>query len=554
MGRWRGQSAGRGREQRGTVLVPVIHRVLVLILLSFILVRVAAEASGSDGVKLRFLRTDPETGRPIPFISSTDPNADVYCPSFGSGPMFPSIVELPRANDITGSNRRTSSRSIKRVHPDANFYLYYAAHNGNHIAMAWSHSLDGPWVEYNNPKFCEGVPAATDATNNNCKRGVMPLPQPGRWDHVSAPHVSYNPKHNRFVMIYHGKHFGRGGHSSFIASSGDGIDFSGGYIDGSLMDGQGTAMRLLSNGRRRPVILGTNYSRSFDHDADGDGKPEHYFIGKRGKVCKLPHNIYTSGVQTWANNSQSPFQNVAKCDELPENIFHIPKNAPSASGFVYKYMSPLTEFLASKEFANHENNPHRGETVHSFVNMTNKRLAYDSSALHFANHVGIWKPRVNVAGTSIAIGGAPKIGNADLLEVYFYVKSPKLRSGKTLETYQGLYRVIYDLRDYRTEQQKQRGVEPFETWRPLVGPDGKVLFDVVVSPDLGLGAAGDSFAHTFNDGRKYLFFSTGPEGNIYGAEFHRADETSSGLVWSAPCGATVFSVVAVVAVLLLGLY
>ena len=399
--------------------------------------------------------------------------------------------------------------------------------------MAWSSSLSGPWVEYNNPRFCDvphvrGVPAAPNATTNNCKRGVMPLPQPRRrWDHVSAPHVLYNPKHSRFVMFYHGKHFGRGGHSSFIASSGDGIDFSGSYIDGSLMYDQGTAMRQLINGRRRPVILGTNYSRSFDHDADGDGKPEYYVIGKRGKVCRLPHNIYSSGVQTWANNSQLSYRNVAKCDELPENIFHIAKNPQNTSGFAYKYTSPLTEFLASREFANHENNPHRGETVHSFVNMTNKRLAYDSSALHFANHVGIWKPRTNAAGTSI--GGVAEAGNANLLEVYFYVKSPKLRSGKSLEKYQGLYRVIYDLRDYRTEQQKQRGVEPFETWRLLFGPDGRVLFDVIVSPDQGLGAAGDSFVHKFSDGRKYLFFSTGPEGNIYGAEFHRADEASVGI-------------------------
>jgi len=35
---------------------------------------------------------------------------------------------------------------------------------------------------------------------------------------------------------------------------------------------------------------------------------------------------------------------------------------------------------------------------------------------------------------------------------------------------------------------------------------------------MGIGPAGDSFVYKFSNGNKYIFFSTGPEGNIYGAE------------------------------------
>ena len=43
----------------------------------------------------------------------------------------------------------------------------------------------------------------------------------------------------------------------------------------------------------------------------------------------------------------------------------------------------------------------------------------------------------------------------------------------------------------------------------------EVLFEEVLSPtEMGIGPAGDSFVHKFSNGNKYIFFSTGPEGNI----------------------------------------
>ena len=56
----------------------------------------------------------------------------------------------------------------------------------------------------------------------------------------------------------------------------------------------------------------------------------------------------------------------------------------------------------------------------------------------------------------------------------------------------------------------------------------EVLFEEVLSPtEMGIGPAGDSFVHKFSDGNKYIFFSTGPEGNIYGAELRKRERSTT---------------------------
>lgn len=450
--------------------------------------RAEATISNATTCQVRFLKTN-SSGAPVPFISSVNPNADVFA-KFGAGPMFPSIVEVGLS--------AIHNAKLAKADPSANFYLYYAAHRGRCIKMAWSQYLEGPWYDYNNPSFAYGC-------------GVMPLPERRRggrgrrgtfaWDHVSAPHVLFNAKHQRFVMFFHGRHGGRGGHNSFIASSSDGLNFSGIYdiANSSLMQGQGTATWRMDNGRHRPLVIGTNYSRPFSHDADGDGKPEFYVIGKRGRVCRLLHHVWSSGLHHLPDpnpiNSSSMAQ-LTKCDETPENLYEMVDGQENDYEYIYK--SPLTEFLGSKEFENHPNNPHRGCIIHSVSNAMNESFAY-------ANHVGIYKP-----------------SHASELEVFFYIKMPWTGREREASTpkYQGLYRVVYDLNDHRSDIQIRNGVEPFEVWRLKRDPeDGKVIFEIFLSPaEMGIGPAGDSFVHKFSNGKKYIFFSTGPEGSIYGAE------------------------------------
>mmetsp|Transcript_2273 Transcript_2273/g.6624 ORF Transcript_2273/g.6624 Transcript_2273/m.6624 type:complete len:523 (+) Transcript_2273:93-1661(+) len=455
--------------------------------------------------EVRFLKTN-SSGAPVPFISSEDPNADVFI-KFGAGPMFPSVVEIGSSSALQNANQKAD--------PKANFYLYYASHRGKCIKMAWAQFLEGPWRDYNNPTFAYGC-------------GVMPLPERrkrgrGRrgtlgWDHVSAPHVLFNAKHRRFVMFFHGRHGGRGGHSSFIASSHDGIGFSGTFdLDNkTLLQGQGVATRLMDNGKHRPIIMGTNYSRPFSHDADGDGESEFYVMGKRGRVCRLPHYIWKSVLQHMNMTTDPIDKNMAKCDEIPENLYDMVDGQDNAYDYIYK--SPLTEFLASKQFANHPNNPFPGQIIHSVANARNESFVY-------ANHVGLYK--ASHASSDEIIG-------VNEVEVFFYIKSPW--AGREIESqhpkYQGLYRVVYDLNDFRIEEQKRNGIEPFEVWRLKRDlNNGEVIFEEVMSPiDMGIGPAGDSFVHKFSDGKKYIFFSTGPEGNIYGAELRMRERSTTKIV------------------------
>ena len=478
---------------------------LIVVVVTLLLLRMRIASASTSPTPptydVRFLKTN-SSGAPVPFISSDNPDADVFI-KFGAGPMFPSVVEVG------------SSSALRKVDRKANFYLYYAAHRGKCIKMAWAQFLEGPWHDYNNPTFAHGC-------------GVMPLPKRrkrGRgqrqgtfgWDHVSAPHVLYNAKHRRFVMFFHGRHGGRGGHSSFIATSQNGFDFSGTFdlVDSSLLQGQGVATWLM-DGKHRPIIMGTNYSRPFFHDADGDGEAEFYVIGKRGRVCRLPHYVWKSSLQqvdmTTNNNPIDMTQNLAKCDETPENLYEMVDGKENAYDYIYK--SPLTEFLASRQFANHPNNPFPGQIIHSVANAGNESFA-------FANHVGLYKASHE---------SSDEITGVNELEVFFYIKTPWTRRGTEVPhpTYQSLYRVIYQLSDFRTNEQQRNGIEPFEVWHLKQDLSNEVIFEEVLSPtEMGIGPAGDSFVHKFSNGNKYIFFSTGPEGNIYGAELRKRQRSTT---------------------------
>ena len=262
--------------------------------------------------------------------------------------------------------------------------------------------------------------------------------------------------------------------------------------------------------------MGTNYSRPFFHDADGDGEAEFYVMGKRGRVCRLPHYVWKSSLQqvdmTTNNNPIDMTQNLAKCDETPENLYEMVDGKENAYDYIYK--SPLTEFLASRQFANHPNNPFPGQIIHSVANAGNESFA-------FANHVGLYKASHE---------SSDEITGVNELEVFFYIKTPWTRRGTEVPhpTYQSLYRVIYQLSDFRTNEQQRNGIEPFEVWRLKQDLSNEVIFEEVLSPtEMGIGPAGDSFVHKFSNGNKYIFFSTGPEGNIYGAELRKRQRSTT---------------------------
>lgn len=143
----------------------------------------------------------------------------------------------------------------QRVHPSANYYLYFADHSGTYIRMAWSASLEGTWTGY---RMDEG-------TYSSGNRGVLDLGSDGSIDignntvedHIASPQVlierddsdPQNPEF-RFVMYYHGKlnDPNNGPQRTFVATSSDGLNFNQPSDPGSRNGQAGHGTRDFSHG------------------------------------------------------------------------------------------------------------------------------------------------------------------------------------------------------------------------------------------------------------------------------------------------------------------
>jgi len=104
------------------------------------------------------------------------------------------------------------------------YHLYFAHHNGNHIRLAYSDTLQGPW------RIHPG--------------GVLPLGDcPFLRDHLASPDVHVDEQQRRIVMYFHGAESGGRKQTTFAAISGDGLRFT-----------------------PNPWPLGPFYARVFRHD------------------------------------------------------------------------------------------------------------------------------------------------------------------------------------------------------------------------------------------------------------------------------------------------
>jgi hypothetical protein len=118
----------------------------------------------------------------------------------------------------------------KRVHPSANYYLYFGHHHGAYIRMAWAASLTGKWTLYN-----------ADSTVLPSKRGVFGLYDkknenkifPGNdiviSSHIASPIVLIDNKKEQFVLFFHGQtkliSETKNDQRTFVCYSNNGINF-----------------------------------------------------------------------------------------------------------------------------------------------------------------------------------------------------------------------------------------------------------------------------------------------------------------------------------------
>jgi hypothetical protein len=204
----------------------------------------------------------------------------------------PSIIRVP--DWISPSNRPAAT---------ANYYLYFANHEGTYIRMAWAAELEGPWTLFNVGKnntesVGQGVLDLNLGGNNTISIGNGIVIK----SHVASPDVHVDDINQQIVMYFHCRVDVNGtklNQKSLVATSADGLNFNmpveGGQPGHGIM----------------PVILGESYFRVFSY-AGGL-----YALSGGGNVYQAPNATepwsppagFDFRNELWTRfGSQSPFQ------------------------------------------------------------------------------------------------------------------------------------------------------------------------------------------------------------------------------------------------------
>ncbi len=110
-------------------------------------------------------------------------------------------------NNINGPSLIKVPDWIKN--PLGKYYLYFAHHEGDHIRMAYSDSIEGGWKIY--------------------KDGTLKLNESECRDHIASPDVHIDEENKRIIMYYHGKVKTKDAihnQCSFVSFSKNGLDFN----------------------------------------------------------------------------------------------------------------------------------------------------------------------------------------------------------------------------------------------------------------------------------------------------------------------------------------
>lgn len=134
----------------------------------------------------------------------------------------------------------------KRADPKANYYLYFADHNGLYIRMAWAERVEGPYNLYKPGKGVLSLQSDRCIKRPQGKGTLVLLSEDlAIGGHVASPDVHVDDANRRFVMFFHafeesrgdeGKHGFTGPdkqpwsrkepQKTFVTSSVEGLDFN----------------------------------------------------------------------------------------------------------------------------------------------------------------------------------------------------------------------------------------------------------------------------------------------------------------------------------------
>jgi hypothetical protein len=172
----------------------------------------------------------------------------------------------------------------KKTHPDANYYLYFSAHHGKQIRLAWSDSITGRWRSFNGGNAPDRAWGAegnyTGAQTPGI--GVLDLVHQSTIE-LDANTIFGGPKaklhfvdvfvddfNKRIIMYYHGS-------GNFVATSKYGLNFNMPHKGGEA--GHGT----------RSVRVTEWYLRSFEVEGEAGGRKVLARFGAgRGSFWRAP--------------------------------------------------------------------------------------------------------------------------------------------------------------------------------------------------------------------------------------------------------------------------
>lgn len=126
--------------------------------------------------------------------------ADAGIPDDGKNINGPSMIRVP---DWVPTE--------KRADPKANYYLYFAHHQGLYIRMAWAEKVEGPYTLYEPGKGVLSL-NSDKATKRPRGKGTLIMLADGLalGGHIASPDVHVDHQKKRIVMLFHGFEESRG--------------------------------------------------------------------------------------------------------------------------------------------------------------------------------------------------------------------------------------------------------------------------------------------------------------------------------------------------------
>jgi hypothetical protein len=164
----------------------------------------------------------------------------------------------------------------EKTHPDAVYYMYYAAHGSDDIRLAWAATITGEWHVFNRGDASNRA-WGTDGNYTGAETlgaGVLDLDLGelgviwidedfGVDDHIASPDVIVDDVNERIILYFHGpmhKIIGRKGTGNFVATSKWGLNFN--LLKEGGEKGQGP----------RNVLVAAQYLKTFEVEGEDNGQ------------------------------------------------------------------------------------------------------------------------------------------------------------------------------------------------------------------------------------------------------------------------------------------